>query len=189
MGNSRSNGGRTRRNRMIGVAIVLAFALLLWNLPHGEGPSRYEELQNAGILGEHQLAQMEPGGSISGSFFLASGSFERTRDITFFWNYQGSELVSTMLPYDRLRFIIDDECNEPVVEFVFKQEWLDHRNDLANDNHFSADELINVNDIIGDGHSWRPLIFARVRLSSKVMEDEVYLPKSLDGSDTIIAPI
>lgn len=136
-----------------------------------------EVLQNSGtgIFGQHSLLRTERlnsiGGSMSGSFFLGFGSvggvIKSDTELRFYWSPKPGEIVPTTLPYSRFKFIIDETKSVPTVEFVFNKDWL---NDGFGGQEYKVPE--NLNDIISE-----ELELAKVRISKKSLEEEVFLPK------------
>ncbi|MFA4817648.1 MAG: hypothetical protein WC608_02865 [Parcubacteria group bacterium] len=158
--------------------MILLICLLLVAIGCKGTPPK-EGLKDTGLFGEHSLVRVEKfnavGGSVSGSFFLGIGSVSGTSGmeskLRFYWSPKPGEIVPTDLPYNKLRFIIDETKNTPTVEFVFNDSWLNHGENSYREYH--AGQYPNLNDLI---LSWR-MELAKVRISSATLEKEVYLPK------------
>lgn len=153
------------------LSLCLLFVLV------GCGTSPKEGLKNSGLFGEHPLSRIESfgavKGSVSGSFFLGIGSVDGSLgsefQIQFYWSPKPGEIIATTLPYSKFRFIIDETKKTPTVEFVFTDSWLN--SDGVED--YIEKQYPNLNDLVLS----EKMELARVRMSSAVLEKEVYLPK------------
>ena len=141
-----------------------------------------------GILGQHNLRRIEQTDGINGhlnngSFFLGigsvSGSLASERKLQFYWGKTTEEFISTTLPYNMFRFIIDESKAVPTVEFIFDEGWLN-----ANRIRYSESEKVNLNFWLDEAvrariPSSREVLFriAIVRISRENFEKEVYLPR------------
>ncbi len=107
----------------------------------------------------------------SGNFFGIGGSVESGYKLQFYWEPKHGEIIATALPYSMFRFIIDETKDIPTIEFIFDQDWL-------NDGMFSIDygnsaRYPNLNSFVLSDK----MLLAKVRISRKTLEKEVYLPK------------
>lgn len=135
-----------------------------------------EQLQDMGLFGEHFLMRMESfgavTGSVSGKFFLGSGSVNGTIGsefkLQFYWEPKPNVIIATSLPYSEFRFVIDESKTTPTVEFVFSEWWLKKRNFSVRER-----ERFNLNRLLK-----RRLILVIIRISTDTLEQEVYLPKA-----------
>lgn len=142
-----------------------------------EHPSTKEKLADTGLFGEHPLQRIEKFGSIRGSvegnFFLGIGSVNGSLNsefkLQFYWSPKPNEIVASSLPYSKFRFIIDDTKNIPTAEFVFDDEWLNRRIGYI----YTSSDKANVNNFL----QYSEFKVAKIRISSKMLEKEVYLPK------------
>ena len=149
--------------------------------------TRRNQLQEMGLLGQHDLRRIEQtsgiSGHLGGSFFLGigsvSGSFTSERKLQFYWGRTAEEFVSTTLSYSMFRFVIDESKTVPTVEFVFDEDWLN-----TSRTSYSESERANLNFWLDETvrartPSSREVLFriAVVRISRKDLEKEVYLPR------------
>ena len=139
---------------------------------------RKEQLKNSGLFGEHSLVRTKSftatHGSVSGSFFLGIGSIGGSLDsefrIRFYWSPRPGEVMVTTLPYDKLLFIIDETKETPTVEFMFTEYWLNSGQgigDYSREKHLNSNEFVLLDE----------MKLVRVKISSKAMKKEIYLPK------------
>jgi hypothetical protein len=157
-------------------------ALLLCVLCGACGEPNKKLFADTGIFGRHNLHRIEKSvsftGNISGSFFLGIGSVDGSlntdRSLQFYWSPKPGEVVATMLPYKKFRFILDEARDIPSVEFVFTDFWLNHDSPFINTVELQRNKQ-NPNSLLMSKDS--PLVIAVVRISKPTMEKEVYLPK------------
>lgn len=142
---------------------------------------REKQLEDLGILGEHKLRRIEQtsgiSGHVGGSFILGIGSFSGNlssqRKLQFYWGRTADELVSTTLPYNMFRFVINETKEIPTVEFIFDEKWLNSKRVLytetekSNLNWWLSDDIVRA----------RKLRVAVVAISRKDLEKEIYATK------------
>jgi len=131
-------------------------------------------LSSKGVLGEHQMVQLNNGISVEGSVQMTRGFFNISvtgdirseRSLLFYWVLRPNEIIATTLPYSKFRFVIDETKSIPTIEFCFTNRFLSEP--YIED--FDGD-LQNPNDtIMGDN-----LEVAIVRISSSTMAKEIYI--------------
>ena len=147
----------------------------------GCGEPRKDQLQQLGLLGQHDLRRIEQTSGISGhmdgSFFLGSGSVSGNlvseRQLQFYWGRTAEEFVSTTLSYSMFRFVVDESKTVPTVEFIFDENWLNSKRTA-----YSESEKSNLNWWLADDQVRNNILrVAVVRISRKDLEKEVYLPR------------
>lgn len=149
--------------------------------------TRKNQLQEMGLLGQHDLRWIEQtsgiGGHLDGSFFLGigsvSGNLASERKLQFYWGRTAEEFISTTLPYSMFRFVVDDSKVIPTIEFIFDEDWLN-----TSKIRYSESERANLNFWLDEAvrartPSSREVLFrvAVIRISRKDLEKEVYLPR------------
>ncbi len=167
-----------RSSWMRGVVMTIALSVVVLS----GCTSREEFFADSGLFGEHQLSkirhQQDLKGSLVGSFFLGcgdvTGSLQINNAIQFSWQPKPGEVVITMLPYNKIKFVIDLSKDIPTVEFCFSNAWKNGSMvGLFESAKFHEAELINLNRIVQSDN----LSVAIVRISQETMEQEIYLPQ------------
>lgn len=139
------------------------------------------QLQQLGLLGQHDLRRIEQtsgiNGHLNGSFFLGigsvSGNMASERKLQFYWGRTAEEFISTTLPYSHFRFIVDEAKAVPTVEFIFDEIFLNSWRPVYNES-----EKSNPNWWLNDASvRTMTLRVAVVRISRKDLEKEVYIPR------------
>ena len=155
--------------------------MALAGLLAGCGEPRKDQLQQLGLLGQHDLRRIEQTSGISGhmggSFFLGigsvSGNLVSERQLQFYWGRTAEEFVSTTLSYSMFRFVVDESKTVPTVEFVFDENWLNSKRTV-----YTESEKSNLNWWLADDQVRNNILrVAVVRISRKDLEKEVYLPR------------
>ena|SRR3989344_333847 len=143
--------------------------------------SRREQLQQLGLLGQHELRRIEQtngmSGHMDGSFFLGIGSMSESlsleRRLQFYWGRTADEFFSTTLPYSLFRFVIDESKTVPTIEFTFDEFWLNSWRYT-----YTESEKSNLNLWLGDemvrNHFLRVAV---IKISRAGLEKEIYLPR------------
>ncbi|MEK7503022.1 MAG: hypothetical protein AAB556_01095 [Patescibacteria group bacterium] len=152
---------------------LLAF-VLVFLASCGPARTHREQLLETGMFKEHQLLRLENFGSVTGSvsggFFLGTGSVNGTVGseyrLQFWWSPKPGELVATTFPYQKFRFVVDDTLKAPSVEFLFDEGWL-----KSTWSYFDETEKYDLNDFMGY------IKVAKVKIPQKVLEEEIFLPK------------
>lgn len=146
----------------------------------GCGEPRKDQLQQLGLLGQHDLRRIEQTSGISGhmdgKFFLGigsvSGNLSSERQFQFYWGRTAEEFISTTLPYSMFRFIVDESKTVPTIEFVFDGDWLNSKRWV-----YTESEKSNLNWWLDDVSLKNNILrVAVVRISRKDLEKEVYSP-------------
>ena len=155
--------------------------IALVGLLAGCGKPRKDQLQQLGLLGQHDLRRIEQtsgiNGHMDGSFFLGigsvSGNLVSERKLQFYWGRTAEEFISTTLSYSMFRFVVDESKTVPTIEFTFDENWLNSKrrayteSDKSNLNWWLSYDQVRNNI----------LRVAVVRISRKDLEKEVYLPR------------
>ncbi|MDD5289661.1 MAG: hypothetical protein PHT40_00495 [Patescibacteria group bacterium] len=168
-----------KRGFVLGFTLFICFFLLADCAKRPEGPTIGHQLEEIGLMGEHQLMRTEHSkqikGSLAGLFFLGvggmGGSIESNDILAFYWEPKPGESIRSSLPYSKFRFIKDESKDIPTIEFVFDQYWLKKTGTYWS---LGEEEILNPNLIINS----RYLYLAKVKISAKTMEQEIYLPKA-----------
>ncbi|MFH1385887.1 MAG: hypothetical protein ABIG65_02480 [Patescibacteria group bacterium] len=155
--------------------------IALVGLLAGCGEPRKDQLQQLGLLGQHDLRRIEQtsgiNGHMDGSFFLGigsvSGNLVSERKLQFYWGRTAEEFISTTLSYSMFRFVVDESKTVPTVEFVFDENWLNSKRTV-----YTESEKSNLNWWLADDQVRNDILrVAVVRISRKDLEKEVYLPR------------
>src|SRR3989344_434099 len=166
--------------RKTGFASFLAIFLSLGFIVTGcYSPTPREQLADTGIFEEHRLKRIESfasvAGSVGGGFFLGIGSVRGSLGsefkLQFYWEPKSGEIVVSSLPYSKFRFIVDENKEVPTAEFVFDSRWVDNETSYR---EYRKEEKLNPNSFVMSSR----MEVVLVRISSKTLEKEVYLPKA-----------
>lgn len=165
-----------------GLFLLSGFLLLLVVAFFFLGETRKDQLQQLGLLGQHDLRRIEQTSVINehvdGSFFLDAGwAFESPgvpkRKFQFHWGRTPEEFISTTMPYSKFRFVIDESKTVPTIEFVFSENWLNKDGD-----DYTGSKKLNPNWFVDSNNfKWFFLNVALVRISKKDIGKEAYLPR------------
>lgn len=167
------------RGVLIGFLVVFVVVVAV-GLLADYGEPRKDQLQQLGLLGQHDLRRIEQTSGISGhmdgSFFLGigsvSGNLASERKLQFYWGRTEEEFIATTLPYSMFRFVVDESKTVPTVEFIFDERWLNSKRAV-----YTESEKSNLNWWLGDEQVRKnTLRVAVVKISRKDLEKEVYLP-------------
>jgi hypothetical protein len=139
----------------------------------GYAPSKVQ-LQQLGILGQHELRYIEQTNKVSGNitrkFFIGEGSMSSYEwKLQFCWGRNPNELIFTTLPYNKFRFVIDESKSLPTVEFMFTDSFLKQ-------GRLPYTEL-EKSSMSEWGHktlTWNAVV---VRISLEDLQEEIYLPQ------------
>ncbi len=152
--------------RMLCLQLLVSIALISTSC--GVRTMEYE-LGQTGILDQHPIIQAP----VTKSFFISVGDIASTaaseREIQFSWEIRPGEMISTKLPYRKLRFIIEDSKDTPTVEFVFYWGFLKQGGQYPHDIRAR-----HPNEYIQNSEN---LEFAQIRISQRTLDNETSLPK------------
>lgn len=132
-----------------------------------------DQLQEIGILGEHQLKDIRrldrTKGSLKGDFFLGTGDVNGSlgfeNKVQLFWEFKPNIVHVIIVPLDKIRFIIE-ENTVPTIEFVFDDSWLNMTNI-----RISQEGKENPNLLIGKGYRSHWLLQYTVKLSKEKLRE------------------
>lgn len=96
--------------------------------------------QNQFFNGYHKIYNLSSkagyDGKLSGNIWNINGSLNETENIRFIWvNEDTNELIPTVLPANKVKFILTDENTDPIVEFSwwntyhygsFEYRWIEY---------------------------------------------------------------
>ena len=140
-----------------------------------------KQLQDIGLIGQHELKRIEQAygldGEIHGSSSLFSGfsldgKITSQKKLQFYWGRTAEEYISTTLPYNKFRFIVSDKTQVPTVEFMFNPEIISKKCRI-----FKESEKLNPNYWIEVKTNKRDslLCVVNVYISKTDLENGVYL--------------
>ena len=127
----------------------------------------FDDFTLLGLTGQHQIVESDrwisPEGKISGSSFFGFGHFEGSLSsevkLSFCWSLYGNQRYITTLPYNKVKFVIDETYEIPMVEFVFSDYW---RKATLWEESLHNPETTNLNDILS-----KYMEFATIRLDQE----------------------
>lgn len=138
------------------------------------GPTQREQLTSFGVLGEKPVLRMDrlasQTGGLYGSFYFGSGSIggsmSTQMNLIFYWEPKPHQILASQVPYSKFRIFVDDKYDQPTVEFIFDDGWL---------NYFNPDTL--KEDSINEYINSSMLDSVHIHISQKTLASEIYLPK------------
>jgi hypothetical protein len=166
-----SKGGNVKRVFFFFVAVLMIVSCAK---PKPERTLQ-EQLQVAGVMGEHTISLLsnEPAihGSMQGSFFFGCGGVSGTTStentLRFSWTIKPNQYLFTTIPEKQVQVVIDSTKDVPTVEFKFNEKYIQGKSVL------SEKSKINPNRLFDD--SWLFEI-AIIRISQSTLEHESCLP-------------
>ena len=153
--------------------------LVLLSTACSGGPTHKEQLTSFGALGEKKVHRMDrlpsQSGSIAGGFFFGSGAFSGSTStvmtLIFYWEPKPDQIIASQVPYSKFRIFVDEKYDQPTVEFMFNDSWLDQPANLAGSENSLYESRIS--DYVASEY----LDYAKIHISKKTMASEIYLPK------------
>lgn len=157
-------------------------------------PTHQQQLQNVGLVGEHNVFKIHRQDSsadmsFAGNYFsvlgfgggsIQGGSKTPESSIQFFWGWVHDGIEEsrfTTLPQSRIAVVIDETKAVPTIEFLFYREFLSQRfNSNAKGSYDVTDEVDPNNLLAGEGSGQRFRV-ALVRISPQDLAKEIYLPE------------
>lgn len=140
------------------------------------------QLADTGLFGQHGLESLTASegvsGSFSGRYFVGGyikGEVENVVTLRFKWSPLPGEYVTSAVHESKFRTIINNSLEEPMIEFVFKDEWLNSYNlpsGSLNYGPMTATEKANVNVFVESPD----LVLVRVYISAEDRAKEPLLP-------------
>lgn len=139
-----------------------------------EGEDYMERFEELGLFGEHSLERFKItnndfAGKLKGSFFLGSGrinseiySFE---SLKFAWRFSFGNIIISSLPLEDIIITVDESKKVPTIQFKF----------------FIDDDIPDLIFVIAKDNpnifiNSKYICYAKVRISSTDLENEIYLP-------------
>lgn len=115
-------------------------------------PTRQEQLSDIGLFGRHPLKGVAPKDSItgefSGGFFilagLANGSISPTTEFALSWYPVSNEFIYSYIPGTFIRVIETPGLENPEIEYIFKEEWLNDTPSYSTDDEMIFHETFDL---------------------------------------------